>query len=869
MVLSALASSAAGFKAQAQAPVLHKKRPFPVRRASDESAGGCKKKRIVAGGSGMLARVQAARGPAQTAAWFDTEIAAVDAAERRSAQAAQSSGGVFAAQNHGLPGSMVGLYDFPAAAAHSAAAGFGGAVVSSQQSLVSHSSQAGDFSSQSGDDRTLASLVPPPTLTLVSCKFNCGPAMPKTWSGWSKSTGKGIAQCELCWNAARMIHNIAKRTGKETLDKLMSTKKDDWEAWCRMVRLLRAIPEKLKSQTAKDKVTGCLTSLTTSISVGIKGAVIYKNRKRFCDWQQEQYGITREAAEDKWQVVVDTAPETMMIVDGETESRAPVRDEPRVEMERKKTLSIALQQHENVNCPGAAAEALERQNELARLTGELTTHAFGGFNHGLGASAVNPTAMNFGKLPDVALPAANKQPFPALTAAGNFEPGLPGYLPSGLEENLGEGQEDRRFHNIAALKGTDEFTREKRQRVLVAAAELLAEYAPAAKNTASKVVKTLKKMKIERPGPELAVHLENYTLGCEYWKSLPVAARTMSAGRCETAMLNIQAHAAAVQAADAKLQEHIQELMTGREALSKKARQLGVAYAKEKAKVLSGFQSSPSVLTAWLVRSGTLDVTVEGREAVEKAADTMLKAAGADLSIPFAKPTMLPGGGKDAVTAQLSDLLPAVQEQLAIAIMNDKARLSQSAMVATQLNDKCDALLDTANWVPAAWQAHGWAPNSVTGWCSPWLLSQRAGTTRMTSMDMPTNGMPTLYEVVEGQGWFFCWHADDAEMQGTNITKQYQHLLKNAHPTDSVKWMASSVAIATVNKEDKIWVPFGYFAAVMSAGGVPLLLLGMPWINSKVCAQNRDAAVLVLQNQQRIFGQLRSRAGSRRGLGRR
>ena len=390
--------------------------------------------------------------------------------------------------------------------------------------------------------------------------------------------------------------------------------------------------------------------------------------------------------------------------------------------------------------------------------------------------------------------------------------------------------------------------------MLVAAAELLAEYAPAAKNTASKVVKTLKKMKIERPGPELAVHLENYTLGCEYWKSLPVAARTMSAGRCETAMLTIEQHAAAVQAADAKLQEHIQVLMTGREAQSKKARQLGAAYAKEKAKVLSGFQSSPSVLTAWLVRSGTLDVTVEGREAVEKAADTMLKAAGADLSIPFAKPTMLPGGGKDAVTAQLNDLLPAVQEPLAIAMMHDKARLSQSAMVATQLNDKCDALLDTANWVPAAWQAHGWAPNSVTGWCSPWLLSQRAGTTRMTSMDMPTNGMPTLYEVVEGQGWFFCWHADDAEMQGTNITKQYQHLLKNAHPTDSVKWMASSVAIATVNKEDKIWVPFGYFAAVMSAGGVPLLLVGMPWINSKVCAQNQDAAVLVLQNQQRILG---------------
>ena len=68
MVLSALASSAAGFKAQAQAPLLRKKRPFPVRRGSDESAGGCKKKRIVAAGS---ATVQAARGPAESAAWFE------------------------------------------------------------------------------------------------------------------------------------------------------------------------------------------------------------------------------------------------------------------------------------------------------------------------------------------------------------------------------------------------------------------------------------------------------------------------------------------------------------------------------------------------------------------------------------------------------------------------------------------------------------------------------------------------------------------------------------------------------------------------------------------------------------------------------
>ena len=343
-----------------------------------------------------------------------------------------------------------------------------------------------------------------------------------------------------------------------------------------------------------------------------------------------------------------------------------------------------------------------------------------------------------------------------------------------------------------------------------------------------------------------------YREGCDYWKSMPVSCRTMSAGRCDIALALIDKHAAEVKEADAKLQGYVQLLLKGRAENSREARIAGATYAKEKVKALAGFQGSPPVLTAWLIRSGTLVVGAPKKDH-KREPDTMLTAATSPLSMPFEKPTFLASSGADTVTAQLSDLLPAVEEQVSRAVLEDKAQLTQHAMVATQLNDHSEGLLETANWVPAAWAAAGWNPNTVTGWCSPWLLSQRAGTTRMSSTDMPTNGMPTLYRVVEGQGWVFCWHADDAELQGSHIAKQYQHLLKLAHPIDAVKWMSSRVKVATVKTGDQVWVPFGWFAAVMSASGVPLLLMGMPWINSKVCAQNSEAAVLVLQNQLRIL----------------
>ena len=163
---------------------------------------------------------------------------------------------------------------------------------------------------------------------------------------------------------------------------------------------------------------------------------------------------------------------------------------------------MALRQQEDVNCPAAAAEALDRQNELARLTGELASHSFGGFNVGTAASAVNPTALGFGAKVDRHLPGPSAQPFPTLTAANNFRPGLPGFLPGGVGEEEGEGGDlqDRRILKTAALKGVDEETREKRTAVLLAAGKLVALYSPVAQNTAAKVTKTLKNEQDSQPG---------------------------------------------------------------------------------------------------------------------------------------------------------------------------------------------------------------------------------------------------------------------------------------------------------------------------------------------------------------------------------
>ena len=94
-------------------------------------------------------------------------------------------------------------------------------------------------------------------------------------------------------------------------------------------------------------------------------------------------------------------------------------------------------------------------------------------------------------------------------------------------------------------------------------------------------------------GQEHSDLMRIYREGCDYWKSMPVSCRTMSAGRCDIALALIDKHAAEVKEADAKLQGYVQLLLKGRAENSREARIAGATYAKEKVKALAGFQGSP------------------------------------------------------------------------------------------------------------------------------------------------------------------------------------------------------------------------------------------------------------------------------------
>ena len=118
-------------------------------------------------------------------------------------------------------------------------------------------------------------------------------------------------------------------------------------------------------------------------------------------------------------------------------------------------------------------------------------------------------------------------------------------------------------------------------------------------------------------------------------------------------------------------------------------------------------------------------------------------------------PTFISNLGDDDVTQQLRDFQPLVQREVADALQLDKGRLNTGlGELCTQL-ESSDALAQTTDWVPSSWQAAALGPQSVQGWCAPWLFSQRSGSTRMSSDVLPTNGFATLYTVVEGQGCFF------------------------------------------------------------------------------------------------------------------
>ena len=96
------------------------------------------------------------------------------------------------------------------------------------------------------------------------------------------------------------------------------------------------------------------------------------------------------------------------------------------------------------------------------------------------------------------------------------------------------------------------------------------------------------------------------------------------------------------------------------------------------------------------------------------------------------------------VSEQLKDVLPLAQSDVDEAVLCDKARLNTGLGVFCTQLQSCDSLAGTTDWVPGAWLAAGLGPlGSVEGWCSPWLLSQRSGTTRMTSDQLPTNGFAT------------------------------------------------------------------------------------------------------------------------------
>ena len=91
---------------------------------------------------------------------------------------------------------------------------------------------------------------------------------------------------------------------------------------------------------------------------------------------------------------------------------------------------------------------------------------------------------------------------------------------------------------------------------------------------------------------------------------------------------------------------------------------------------------------------------------------------------------------------------------MADALQQDKGRLNTGSGVLCAQLESSDALTQTTDWVPSSWQAAALGPQSVLGWCIPWPLSQRSGSTRMSSDVLPTNGFATLYTAVEGQGWF-------------------------------------------------------------------------------------------------------------------
>ena len=514
---------------------------------------------------------------------------------------------------------------------------------------------------------------------------------------------------------------------------------------------------------------------------------------------------------------------------------------------------------EVVNCPGAFKEALMRQQELAMATAQLSSDSFGGFNHGTRQSAV-AGPMGFCKQANSSMPVGEHQmPFQELTDPEMWKPGLEGWNKDfikgsefGAASAEPEVKKKRPGYALALRHSMDEGTTTARKKVLDAANTLEECYArPAGNNKARTLEQALKNCKPVRIASEAALDaLVQYKAACAFWKGIPVQARTMSEQKCHDQLELINAHAGVIAVADKTIARELMVIGEEKSALATKARTDGAAGAREEKKALQGFQNAPQHLLSWLVRSGA--IRVEGRPG-GGAVDTMPQLNNVQPAPPQ-KPTFIPSLGEDVVSQQLKDVLPMIMAEVTAAVVFEKARLhTGSGVFSTQLQS-CDSLAGTTDWVPAAWLAAGLGPQgSVEGWCAPWLLSQRSGTTRMTSDQLPTNGFATLYTVVEGQGWVFCWHASSAEAQGGSLVTQYQYLLNKQFAADAREWLGSAVSIKKVKAGDQVWVPFGFYSIVLCDLGLPIIMMALPWFNPKQLTVDPATAELVLVNQTRIL----------------
>ncbi len=168
-------------------------------------------------------------------------------------------------------------------------------------------------------------------------------------------------------------------------------------------------------------------------------------------------------------------------------------------------------------------------------------------------------------------------------------------------------------------------------------------------------------------------------------------------------------------------------------------------------------------------------------------------------------------------------------------------RMSSSGNSCGASSQPVDTEFDSFLWLPESLRGAAEAPEAVSSFGAPWMMTMRPHAFRGDCVEFPLLGFSRVAVVVSGCMAVLAWNlkvTDDLAIPAT-AAHQWFRSLSRAEVVDAVK--AKTVVHCRLEPNDTLWLPNGWAALWLNVGSVPCDTAYIPVLSHRrVCREIRE-----------------------------